>query len=29
MSMFRSQKMGYYELQIPRESAWDIFDSLG
>lgn len=27
--MFRSNLMGYYNLIMPRESAWDIFNALG
>jgi len=27
--MFRSQKMGYYNLIMPRESAWEILNELG
>lgn len=27
--MFRSQTMLYYQLVMPRESAWDILNGLG
>ena len=29
MSIFRSIDMGYYHIVLPRESAWDIINSLG
>lgn len=27
--MFRSKEMGYYDLVLPHESAWDIMNELG
>ncbi len=27
--MFRSEKMGFYDLVMPRESAWEILNELG
>ena len=29
MSLFRSERMGYYNLAMPRESAWEIMNALG
>lgn len=29
MSLFRSERMGYYNLVMPRESAWDVLNELG
>lgn len=29
MSFFRSETMAYYQLVIPRESAWEVFNELG
>ena len=29
MSFFRSETMSYYEIIIPRESAWEVFNELG
>ena len=28
-SLFRSASMGYYQLVLPRESAWEILSELG
>lgn len=28
MSFFRSQSMGYYNLVVPRESAWNVMNEL-
>lgn len=27
--MLRSESMGYYELVMPRESAWEVMNALG
>lgn len=27
--LFRSETMGYYNLVMPRESAWEILDEIG
>ena len=27
--MFRSEKMGFYNLVLPRESAWQILNEIG
>jgi len=27
--MLRSETMGYYNLMLPRESAWDILNKIG
>ena len=27
--LFRSEEMGYYNVVIPRESAWDVLNVLG
>ena len=29
MSLFRSKEMGYFDIILPRESAWDIMNILG
>jgi V-type H+-transporting ATPase subunit a len=29
MSLFRSERMGYYNLVMPREAAWDVLNELG
>ena len=29
MSLFRSDRMGYYNIVMPRESAWEIMNELG
>ena len=29
LTMFRSQKMGYFTLVMPRESVWEILNELG
>ena len=29
MSMLRSETMGCYQLVIPRESAWEVVNTLG
>lgn len=29
MSLFRSERMGYYQLIMPRENAWEILNDLG
>jgi len=29
MSMFRSESMGYFNIVMPRESAWEILNELG
>ena len=29
MSIFRSQEMEFYNLIVPRESAWDVMNALG
>lgn len=29
MSFFRSETMAYYQLVVPRESAWEVFNELG
>ena len=29
MSLFRSDPMGYYNLSMPRENAWEILNDLG
>jgi len=29
MSMFRSDRMGYYTLHMPREYAWEVINELG
>ena len=29
MSIFRSETMGYYNIEIPRESAWEVLNKLG
>lgn len=29
MSLFRSQPMKYYNLVVPRESAWGVMNELG
>jgi len=29
MSLFRSERMGYYNIVMPRESAWEIINELG
>jgi V-type H+-transporting ATPase subunit a len=29
MSYFRSETMAYYQIVIPRESAWDVYNELG
>lgn len=29
MSLFRSQEMEFYNLIVPRESAWDVMNALG
>jgi V-type H+-transporting ATPase subunit a len=28
-AIFRSETMGYYQLILPRESAWEILSELG
>ena len=29
MSLFRSEEMGYYDLIMPKESAWEILNEIG
>ena len=29
MSLFRSEKMGYYTILMPREHAWEVLNQLG
>jgi len=29
MSLFRSERMGYYQISIPREGAWEFLDEFG
>jgi V-type H+-transporting ATPase subunit a len=29
MSLFRSERMGYYNIVMPRESAWEIMNEIG
>jgi len=29
MSLFRSEKMGCFDLIMPRESAWEIMNEIG
>jgi len=29
MSLFRSERMLYYEFRMPRESAWEILNEIG
>jgi V-type H+-transporting ATPase subunit a len=29
MSLFRSERMGYFQLIMPRENAWEILNDLG
>lgn len=29
MSLFRSERMGYYKFSMPREGAWEYLDELG
>jgi hypothetical protein len=29
MSLFRSERMLYYEFRMPRETAWEILNEIG
>jgi V-type H+-transporting ATPase subunit a len=29
MSLFRSERMNYYNISLPRENAWEILNELG
>jgi hypothetical protein len=29
MSLFRSERMLYYEFRMPRENAWEILNEVG
>ena len=29
MSYFRSETMSYYQIVVPRESAWEVYNALG
>lgn len=29
MSLFRSERMGYYHITMPREGTWDVLNELG